>query len=126
MSRRRAPSSSRTTGTSSTPCGWGCSSPSTASTSSSPDPERGPSVNWITAWRRRPWAGYAVVLAALAIIGVTYAGLAPGTGRADAAPGPSQDIAKGKELFNQNCSSCHGANAEGTDEGPSLLGVGAA
>jgi ubiquinol-cytochrome c reductase cytochrome c subunit len=83
-------------------------------------------VNWITAWRRRPWAGYAVVLAALAIIGVAYAGLSPGTGRADAPPPPSQDVAKGKELFNQNCSSCHGANAEGTDVAPSLLGVGAA
>jgi ubiquinol-cytochrome c reductase cytochrome c subunit len=83
-------------------------------------------VNWITAWRRRPWAGYAVVLAALAIIGVAYAGLSPGTGRAQASAAPAQDVAKGKELFNQNCSSCHGANAEGTDVAPSLIGVGAA
>lgn len=85
-------------------------------------------MNWITAWRRRSWAGYAVVLAALAIIGVAYAGLSPGTGHAQAAAAPAQaqDVAKGKQLFNQACSSCHGANAEGTDQVPSLIGVGAA
>lgn len=81
-----------------------------------------------TAWRRRPWAGYAVVLAALAIIGVVYAGASSGTDRAQAADAqPSaQDVAKGKELFSTSCSSCHGANAEGTKTAPSLIGVGAA
>ncbi len=85
-------------------------------------------MKWITAWRRRPWAGYAVVLAALAIIGVAYAGIAPRTDRAQAADAqPSaQDIAQGKQLFNQACSSCHGTNAEGTKTAPSLIGVGAA
>jgi ubiquinol-cytochrome c reductase cytochrome c subunit len=85
-------------------------------------------VKWITAWRRRPWAGYAVVLAALAIIGVAYAGVSPRTDRAEAsdAAASQQDVAKGKALFNQACSSCHGANAEGTKNAPSLLGVGAA
>jgi ubiquinol-cytochrome c reductase cytochrome c subunit len=85
-------------------------------------------VKWITAWRRRPWAGYAVVLAALAIIGVAYAGVSPRTDRAQAsaAAASDQDVAKGKQLFNQACSSCHGANAEGTKNAPSLLGVGAA
>ena len=85
-------------------------------------------MKWITAWRRRPWAGYAVVLAALAIIGVAYAGVSPRTDRAQAAAAAAsdQDVAKGKQLFNQACSSCHGANAEGTKNAPSLLGVGAA
>jgi ubiquinol-cytochrome c reductase cytochrome c subunit len=85
-------------------------------------------VKWFTAWRRRPWAGYAVVLAALAIIGVAYAGIAPRTDRAQAsdAQASAQDVAKGKALFSQACSSCHGANAEGTKTAPSLIGVGAA
>jgi ubiquinol-cytochrome c reductase cytochrome c subunit len=85
-------------------------------------------VKWFTAWRRRPWAGYAVVLAALAIIGVAYAGASSSADRAQAADtsASAQDVAKGKALFNQNCSSCHGANAEGTRNAPSLIGVGAA
>jgi ubiquinol-cytochrome c reductase cytochrome c subunit len=85
-------------------------------------------VKWLTAWRRRPWAGYAVVLAALAIIGVAYAGLTSGAGSAQAAdtPASAQDIAQGKALFNQTCSSCHGTNAQGTRNAPSLIGVGAA
>ncbi|WP_347757547.1 c-type cytochrome [Agrococcus sp. ProA11] len=32
----------------------------------------------------------------------------------------------GAELFRANCASCHGLNAEGTDKGTSLIGVGAA
>jgi ubiquinol-cytochrome c reductase cytochrome c subunit len=85
-------------------------------------------VKWITAWRRRPWAGYAVVLAALAIIGAVYAGAAPRTDRAQASDvkASQQDVAAGRQLFNQNCSSCHGPNAEGTRTAPSLIGVGAA
>jgi len=91
-------------------------------------------VTRFTAWRRRPWAGYAVVLAALAAIGVIYAGFSPSTDRAEAAgtQAQAQDLANGKTLFNQNCASCHGLNAQGTkdakgnDIAPSLIGVGAA
>lgn len=91
-----------------------------------------------TAWRRRPWAGYAVVLAALAAIGVIYAGFTPQSDRAEAANATQAvaDLENGKQLFNKNCASCHGLNAEGittsgTDDakgnyGPSLIGVGAA
>ena len=94
----------------------------------------GISVKRITAWRRRPWAGYAVVLAALAAIGVIYAGFSPQTDRAEA-QGTAQaaaDLKHGQELFNKNCASCHGPNAEGTKDAegnaiaPSLIGVGAA
>ncbi|GAA3215980.1 c-type cytochrome [Actinocorallia longicatena] len=86
-----------------------------------------------TAWRRRSWAGYAVVLAALAAIGVIYAGFTPTpAAEASGTQAQAQDLANGKELFNQNCASCHGLNAQGTkdakgnDIAPSLLGVGAA
>jgi ubiquinol-cytochrome c reductase cytochrome c subunit len=91
-------------------------------------------VTRFTAWRRRPWAGYAVVLAALATIGVIYAGFSPSADRADAAgtQAQAQDLAHGQTLFNQNCASCHGKSAQGTkdangnDIAPSLIGVGAA
>ncbi|MFG2086279.1 MULTISPECIES: c-type cytochrome [unclassified Spirillospora] len=88
----------------------------------------------ITAWRRRPWAGYAVVLAALAAIGVIYAGFSPKTDHAEAQSSAqaAQDLANGQALFNKNCASCHGLNAQGTEDAdgnpiaPSLIGVGAA
>jgi ubiquinol-cytochrome c reductase cytochrome c subunit len=91
-------------------------------------------VNWITAWRRRPAAGYAVVLAALVAIGVVYAGFSPRTGRAEASnsAAAARDVANGKQLFNQNCASCHGLSGEGSKDAkghpiaPSLIGVGAA
>jgi ubiquinol-cytochrome c reductase cytochrome c subunit len=68
------------------------------------------------------------VLAALAIIGVAYAGVSSGADRAQASDtkASAQDVAQGKQLFSQACSSCHGANAQGTRSAPSLIGVGAA
>jgi ubiquinol-cytochrome c reductase cytochrome c subunit len=94
----------------------------------------GISVKRFTAWRRRPWAGYAVVLAALAAIGVLYAGFTPQNNRAEAAGNAqaAEDLQNGRQLYNKNCASCHGQNGEGTKDAdgkaiaPSLLGVGAA
>jgi ubiquinol-cytochrome c reductase cytochrome c subunit len=85
-------------------------------------------VSWITARRRRPAAGYAVVLLGLVIIGLAYAAI---TGRGPAtaatASGPSsQVIAQGRAVYLVTCSSCHGMHAQGTAEGPGLVGVGAA
>ncbi|WP_433325598.1 cytochrome bc1 complex diheme cytochrome c subunit [Spirillospora sp. CA-294931] len=87
-----------------------------------------------TAWRRRPWAGYAVVLAALVAIGAIYTGFTPQAERAEAtsAAKSADDLANGKQLFNKNCGSCHGLNGEGSKDAkgkslaPSLIGVGAA
>jgi ubiquinol-cytochrome c reductase cytochrome c subunit len=104
-------------------------------TSSNDDETRtGISVKRFTAWRRRPWAGYAVVLAALAAIGVIYAGFQPRPERAEATAtaAAADDLQNGKALFNKNCASCHGLNAEGSKDAkgnaiaPSLIGVGAA
>ncbi|HZB33765.1 MAG TPA: c-type cytochrome [Streptosporangiaceae bacterium] len=91
-------------------------------------------MNWITAWRRRPWAGYAVVLAALAAIGFVYAGFSPAADKAaaDNSAAARQDLNNGRQLFNQNCATCHGLNGQGTRDAngkqvaPSLIGVGAA
>ncbi|HEU4480468.1 MAG TPA: c-type cytochrome [Actinomycetota bacterium] len=47
----------------------------------------------------------------------------------EASPTPSPSLATrppGEELFLQSCASCHGRDAGGTDEGPSLEDVGAA
>jgi ubiquinol-cytochrome c reductase cytochrome c subunit len=63
----------------------------------------------------------------LAVIGVGYAALT-GSG-ASAAPlsGPdSASIAAGRQLFTENCSNCHGLEAQGTSVAPSLIGVGSA
>jgi ubiquinol-cytochrome c reductase cytochrome c subunit len=86
-------------------------------------------VSWITALRRRPAAGYAVVLLGLVTIGMGYAALTTqGSPASAATPGTvsPQTIAQGKELFSVTCASCHGVNAQGTSQAPSLVGVGAA
>ncbi|MBB2911894.1 ubiquinol-cytochrome c reductase cytochrome c subunit [Streptosporangium becharense] len=87
-------------------------------------------MNRITAGRRHPLARYAVLLLALGLIGGFYTvALAVSSGqRADAAiaSGRADDVAEGKKLFEQSCSSCHGLNAEGTSTGPTLVGVGSA
>ncbi|WP_456300389.1 cytochrome bc1 complex diheme cytochrome c subunit [Tessaracoccus coleopterorum] len=38
----------------------------------------------------------------------------------------TQQIEQGKALFDLTCSSCHGLGGEGTSQGPTLIGVGAA
>lgn len=82
----------------------------------------------MTARRRHPLAGYAVVLSGLLLAGVGYA-IVTGAGTASAsAPAitAGAQIAQGKQIFSQECATCHGEFAQGTDTGPSLIGVGAA
>jgi len=67
-----------------------------------------------------------MLLVALAATGAAYAVLAPSP-QANAATGASAaTLRDGRELFLKNCSSCHGLNAEGSSDAPSLIGVGAA
>ncbi len=76
--------------------------------------------------RRHRLAPALLLLAALAATGGAYSVLAP-TGDAQAAPGISaQTLEEGRSLFLKNCATCHGLNAEGSSDGPSLVGVGAA
>ncbi|GGS87365.1 c-type cytochrome [Nonomuraea spiralis] len=81
-----------------------------------------------TAWRRHPLARYAVLILALALVGMVYAAFVQASKPADAAlaAGKVDDVAEGKSLFVAHCSSCHGMNAEGTNVAPTLVGVGAA
>jgi len=85
-------------------------------------------VSWINARRRRPAAGYAALLLGLVVVALVYGSLTSrgGATEASAAVGTQQDIEFGKDLFQANCSSCHGLEAQGTSQAPSLIGSGAA
>jgi ubiquinol-cytochrome c reductase cytochrome c subunit len=84
-------------------------------------------VGWINARRRRPVAGYAALLLGLVVVGLLYGALTRTGGGAQAEPtSPSQDISAGQALFEATCSSCHGLDAQGTSQAPSLIGAGAA
>jgi ubiquinol-cytochrome c reductase cytochrome c subunit len=80
-------------------------------------------VTALAAKRRHPLAGGVVVLLGLLVTGLLYAAFVPSS--AGAATG-TDDVAAGKALFLANCSTCHGTNAEGRSNAPSLIGVGAA
>jgi ubiquinol-cytochrome c reductase cytochrome c subunit len=84
-------------------------------------------VGWINARRRRPVAGYAALLLGLVVVGLMYGVLTRTGGGAQAVPTTAQqDIANGQALFEATCSSCHGLDAQGTSQAPSLIGAGAA
>jgi quinol---cytochrome-c reductase cytochrome c subunit len=73
---------------------------------------------------RRRIGSTARMIAALALVGGLYAGLAPA---AHAEETRTPDAAQGKGYFDQSCSSCHGSVGQGvTGRGPSLIGVGSA
>ena len=85
-------------------------------------------MSWINARRRRPVAGYAALLLGLVVVGLVYGAFTRTGSTAQASsPAPSQsDINTGKDLFDATCSSCHGLDAQGTTQAPSLIGAGAA
>ncbi|MCT1591630.1 MULTISPECIES: cytochrome bc1 complex diheme cytochrome c subunit [Kocuria] len=76
--------------------------------------------------RRHPLAILALLLSALLLTGGLYA-VATTSNQAQAADEyTAEDVEQGEALFLANCSTCHGLDAQGTDAGPSLIGVGAA
>ena len=84
-----------------------------------------------TRGRRNPLATAALLGIGLLLTGGAYA--AVDTVTASAAEETSAidmtstaTIEKGEALFNANCATCHGIDAVGTENGPSLIGVGAA
>lgn len=80
--------------------------------------------------RRSPMATVSLIVVGLMTTGGAYA-LFSSTANADdstntvAASSQSQ-VNEGEKLFASNCATCHGLSAQGTSEGPSLIGVGAA
>ncbi|MBF0807857.1 c-type cytochrome [Rothia nasimurium] len=78
--------------------------------------------------RRHPLAALVLLALALFLSGGLYA-VATATNEAQAATSTTyaaEDISEGQKLFLANCATCHGTNAEGSADGPSLIGVGAA
>ncbi|MBT0771017.1 c-type cytochrome [Kineosporia sp. J2-2] len=80
----------------------------------------------LAARRRHPLATALLVLLGLLVTGVAYAAVMPSTADASTESASADDIAQGQKLFLANCSTCHGVDAEGRNEAPSLIGVGAA
>lgn len=75
--------------------------------------------------RRHPVVLATVIGVALGTMGVAYAAVDSGTKPKNVVASQTQ-VEEGKALFIEGCSSCHGLVGEGTSDGPSLIGVGAA
>ncbi|KKD04960.1 cytochrome bc1 complex diheme cytochrome c subunit [Streptomyces sp. NPDC002817] len=80
----------------------------------------------LSARRRHPLAAVVVLLLALAATGGLYAAFAPADKAQADETAQSLTIEEGKKLYAVGCASCHGTGGQGTTDGPSLVGVGAA
>ncbi|MBT2422957.1 c-type cytochrome [Streptomyces sp. ISL-22] len=80
----------------------------------------------LSARRRHPLAAVVVLLLALACTGGLYAVFAPADKAQAKETAQSLTIEEGKKLYTVGCASCHGTGGQGTSDGPSLVGVGAA
>ncbi|WP_210576191.1 c-type cytochrome [Streptomyces sp. GESEQ-4] len=80
----------------------------------------------LSARRRHPLAAVVVLLLALACTGGLYAVFAPADKAQADETAQSLAIDEGKKLYAVGCASCHGTGGQGTTDGPSLVGVGAA
>jgi len=76
--------------------------------------------------RRHPLATAALVITGLLITGAAYTGLTSTAATAEVSMDSQETIDEGQKLFAANCATCHGMNAEGSPDGPSLIGSGAA
>ncbi len=75
--------------------------------------------------RRSPMASAALLLIGLLATGGAYAAFTT-SATAETGESVAKLVDEGEALFQANCSSCHGLNAQGTDNAPTLIGVGAA
>lgn len=76
--------------------------------------------------RRHPLATVVLVAVGLLIAGGAYAGFNQTAATAEVDMNSAETIEAGRKLFAANCATCHGMNAEGTEDGPTLIGAGAA
>jgi ubiquinol-cytochrome c reductase cytochrome c subunit len=76
--------------------------------------------------RRSPLAAAALIGIGLLLTGGVYAGASAAmAATTDTTPVASSLTAEdGKKLFQANCATCHGLDLQGTENGPSLYGVG--
>lgn len=80
----------------------------------------------LSARRRHPLAAVVVLLLALAATGGLYTAFAPASKAQADTTAQSLAIDEGKKLYSVGCASCHGTGRQGSSDGPSLVGVGAA
>ncbi|KAB1145546.1 c-type cytochrome [Streptomyces luteolifulvus] len=80
----------------------------------------------LSARRRHPLAALVVLLLALACTGGLYAAFAPASKAQADETAQSLTIEEGKKLYEVGCATCHGTDGQGSSDGPSLVGVGAA
>lgn len=76
--------------------------------------------------RRGPLASFALILIGLVATGGAYAAFSTGTANANTDLSSPAVIEEGQKLFAANCATCHGKQAQGTENGPTLIGVGSA
>ncbi|XPP25835.1 MAG: c-type cytochrome [Leucobacter sp.] len=80
--------------------------------------------------RRHPLATTALVIVGLLVTGAAYVGFTQTSATAEddwySYVQTEEARLAGEKLFGANCATCHGMNAQGTKDGPSLIGVGAA
>ncbi|GAA5152112.1 c-type cytochrome [Microbacterium pseudoresistens] len=75
--------------------------------------------------RRSPLAAAALIGAGLMITGGVYAGASAAFAASEPTTATSQvSVEEGEKLFQANCATCHGMALQGTENGPSLYGVG--
>ena len=76
--------------------------------------------------RRSKWAAAALIGIGLLVTGGIYAGASAAMAATDTAAASTGSLTAedGKKLFQANCSTCHGLNMEGSEDGPPLYGVG--
>lgn len=76
--------------------------------------------------RRGPVASAALILIGLLATGGAYAAFNTASASAEVDLTSPAVIEEGQKLFQANCATCHGQQAQGTENGPSLIGVGSA
>ena len=76
--------------------------------------------------RRSPRALGIVMFAGLLVVGTGYTAVSASVSPDREVVRTQEQIDLGKKIFLANCASCHGKNAEGTANAPSLIGVGEA
>jgi len=77
--------------------------------------------------RRHPFVFFGLLLLGLILTGGAYAAVSDDArARASVDANSQRTIDEGKKLFQANCATCHGLQAQGSGTAPSLIGVGAA